>query len=143
MKQPKVVHGDGDWKQQKKWVRFRPICYIPPPMGQTLAILIVTQMLYTAGDFMGRYYMRQGFQWSHFLSWWFLGYMVIRQIATFLQLYIFAQIPLGKTMALFGATSIIMSNALGFLFLKEMLSPAAYIGVGLSVVAIMVLAFSR
>jgi hypothetical protein len=39
------------------------------------------------------------------------------------QLYVFTAIDLGKTMALFGAFSIILANSLGFLVLKEVLSP--------------------
>ena len=43
------------------------------------------------------------------------------------QLYVFSVIELGKTMALFGATSIVLANVLGFLVLKETLSLEAYI----------------
>jgi hypothetical protein len=76
-----------------------------------------------------------------FFSWWFLVYQLIRQVAMFGQLYVFACMPLGKTMALMGAASIIISNALGFLFLKEILSPIAYEGVALATIAILIMAF--
>ena len=56
------------------------------------------------------------------------------------QLYVFSQIQLGYTMALFGATSIILANVLGFLFLKEVLSPLGYVGVMLAVLGFLVLA---
>jgi len=106
-----------------------------------LWILLGTQLLYTSTDFMGRYFMkRHGFDWSMLGQAWFWVYQAIRQVAMFGQLYIFAHIPLGRTMALFGATSIVLSNALGFLFLKEVLSPLGYAGVALAVCAILVLA---
>ncbi|MDD3156254.1 MAG: hypothetical protein PHP14_02410 [Candidatus Pacebacteria bacterium] len=58
------------------------------------------------------------------------------------QLYVFTVIELGKTMALFGAFSIILANVLGLLVLKEILSPGAYIGVSLAVIAFIVLALT-
>ncbi|HMP75830.1 MAG TPA: hypothetical protein PKE12_05990 [Kiritimatiellia bacterium] len=107
-----------------------------------LIILLGTQLLFTTSDFMGRYYMKKyGFDVSMLATPWFWIFQAIRQVALFGQLYVFANIPLGKTMALFGATSIILSNVLGILFLREMLSPTAYIGVGLAVAAILVMAF--
>ena len=111
-------------------------------MLNTMLILIGTPLVYSASDFMGRFYMsKYGFHGSTFLSPWFWWYQGIRQIAMFGQLYIFACVPLGKTMALLGATSIVVSNVLGFLFLKEVLSPVAYAGVSLAVLSILILAF--
>jgi len=83
---------------------------------------------------------KQGFSLETFLSSWFLIYFLIRIIAMFGQLYVFTVIELGKTMALFGAFSIILANVLGLLVLKEILSPGAYIGVSLAVIAFIVLA---
>ena len=111
-------------------------------MQTTLLILIGMQLVYSISDFMGRYYMvKHGFHAASFFMPWFLWYQVIRQIAMFGQLYIFAVMPLGKTMAMMGAASIVISNILGILFLKEMLSPLAYIGVTLAVIAILIMAF--
>ncbi len=107
-----------------------------------LVVLLGTQVLYTTSDFMGRFFMRKyGFDAGMLTSGWFWGYQAIRQIAMFGQLYVFAHIPLGKTMALLGASSIVLSNVLGFLFLREVLTPAAYAGVILAVAAILVMAF--
>lgn len=107
-----------------------------------LVVLLGTQVLYTGTDFMGRYYMKKyGFDTAMLTTAWFWIYQAVRQVAMFGQLYIFAHIPLGKSMALLGATSIVFSNVLGLLFLKEMLSPIGYLGVGLAVAAILVLAF--
>lgn len=109
---------------------------------RTLLILIGTQMLFTTGDFMARYYMsRQGFNVGVLTSAWFWIYTAIRQVATFGQLYIFANLPLGKTMALFAATSVVLSNVLGFLFMAERLSAYGYAGVVLAVCAILMLTF--
>ncbi len=83
---------------------------------------------------------KQGFVLVTFLSGWFLVYFSIRIIAMFGQLYVFTAIELGKTMALFGAISIILSNLLGFLVLKEVLSTSVYIGITFAIIAFMVLA---
>jgi multidrug transporter EmrE-like cation transporter len=48
-------------------------------------------------------------------------------------------VPIGKTMALFGATSIVVVNVLGFLLLGEILSPQAYLAIGLVVFAFVVM----
>ena len=107
-----------------------------------LLILIGCQLVFTTSDFMGRYYMKKyGFDLSMLTSWWFWIFQFIRQVGMFGQLYVFAHLPLGKTMALLGALSIVLSNALGFLFLREVLSPVAYLGVALAVTAILVMAF--
>ena len=110
-------------------------------MLKPLIILVLTQLVYSGSDFMGRLYMdRHGFHWTTFFTPWFLMYFIIRQIAMFGQLYVFAHIPLGKTMALLAAASIILSNTLGYLFLNEVLTPTSYIGVTLAILAILVMA---
>jgi multidrug transporter EmrE-like cation transporter len=107
-----------------------------------IILLVCTQLIFTTSDFMARVYMsRYGFTAAAFFSWWFLVYFLIRNIATFGQLYVVANMPLGKTMALFGAVSIVLSNVLGVLFLREILSPTVYIGVSLAVLAFIIMAF--
>jgi len=109
--------------------------------AQILLIVLGTQALYSLTDFMGRAYMsRHGFRLSTFLTGWFLLYQVLRQVAMFGQLYLFAHVPLGKMMALLAAMSILLSNLLGWLFLGEVLSGPAYIGVMLAVAAVLVMA---
>lgn len=111
-------------------------------MTRILAILLGTQFLYSISDFMGRAYMsRYGFRVAAFWSVWFLVYLVIRQVAMVGQLYLFAHVPLGKSMALLGAVSIVISNLLGWLFLGEVLSAPAYLGVLLAVTATLVMTF--
>lgn len=108
-----------------------------------LLIVVLTQMLFTTGDVLARSNMKHyGFSLSAFLTWWFLGYFVLRQVAMFGQLYIFSSVDLGKTMALFGAVSIVLSNVLGVLLLSEIMSMGAYLGIALAVTAFLVLAFS-
>jgi uncharacterized membrane protein len=85
----------------------------------------------------------QGFKATTFFAWWFVIYALIRTIATFGQLFIFTQVEVGKTMALFGATSLVLVNILGFLILKEQLSLQVYFGVALAVTAILVVGLSK
>jgi hypothetical protein len=111
-------------------------------MNMPLLVLIGCQLLFSIGDFMGRVYMvRYGFTAAAFMTWWFAGYFLIKSVAMVGQLYVFTAFPLGKTMALFGAVSILLSNVLGFLLLKEVLSPAAYAGVSLAILAFIVMMF--
>ncbi|HUI28986.1 MAG TPA: hypothetical protein VLX91_02125 [Candidatus Acidoferrales bacterium] len=106
-----------------------------------MLILVGSQLLFSTGDLLARTYMgKYGFTLAAFLSLWFAAYFTIRTLAMFGQLYVFTSVQLGKTMALFGAVSIILSSILGLLFLKEILSPTAYIAVALAVMAFVVLA---
>lgn len=90
---------------------------------------------------MGRSAMKaSGFTAASFFTWWFLIYTVIRQIAVFGQLYIYSTMELGRSVALFGAGSIVVGNVLGFLLLKESLSVPVYIGVSLAICAFLALA---
>ncbi len=100
-------------------------------------------MLFTTSDLLARTYMpKQGFALATFFSGWFVVYFLIRIVAMFGQLYVFTVIELGKTMALFGATSIILANLLGLLVLKEVLTPGEYAGIMLAVAAFIVLAIT-
>ena len=112
-------------------------------MASPLWILVGSQMLFTASDLMARAKMRDagGFSAANLLSARFAFYMLVRTVATFGQLYVFSRVHLGKTMALFGATSIVLSNLLGLLLLGESLSAQAYVGVSLAVLAFLLLAF--
>lgn len=112
-------------------------------MSHALIILIGAQLLFTTGDLLARAYMpKHGFTLTAFVSVWFAVYILIRTFATFGQLYVFTQIELGKTIALFGAISIILANGLGLLVLKEAISPMTYVGVSLAVLAFIILAFN-
>jgi multidrug transporter EmrE-like cation transporter len=108
-----------------------------------LLIIVATQLLFTTGDLLARANLRHSpFALSTFLSWWFLLYFLIRQVAMFGQLYVFATLQLGKTMALFGATSMVAVNLLGILLLGEVLSVQAYLALALVVLGFVVMATS-
>ena len=57
------------------------------------------------------------------------------------QVYIFANIQLGKTMAMFGAVSIVLSNIIGLFYLGERISPVSYFGICLAILAFIVMGF--
>lgn len=106
-----------------------------------ILIIVLSQAFFTAGDLLARANLRTtGFELRAFVSWWFLAYCVLRTIATFAQLYVFATVELGRTMALFGATSIVLANLLAVLLLGEVLSVGGYLGVALAISAFLVLA---
>ncbi len=107
-----------------------------------MAVALLSQLLFTAGDLMARSNMKAGgFTLANFCTWWFAAYMAIRQFATFGQLYVFSNFELGKTSAVFGAISIALSNLLGLLLLGEMLPAASYLAVSLAIAAFLILAF--
>ena len=113
-----------------------------PFIKSPVFVLVGTQLLFTAGDLLARAHMRhKPLAISTFLSGWFLIYFVSRQVATVGQLYVFSSLPIGKTMALFGAVSIVVVNIMGFLLLGEVLGAGAYIAIALAILAFVVLAF--
>ncbi len=106
-------------------------------------VIVATQLLFTTGDLIARANLRHSpFVLSTFLSGWFVLYFLIRQVAMFGQLYVFSALQLGKTMALFGATSIVVVNVLSILLLGEILSIQAYLAIGLVVLGFIVLSMS-
>lgn len=118
-------------------------------MGPESAVLlrigiIAVQALFTTGDLIARANLRAaGFTAAAFWSWWFVVYMTTRSLATLGQLYIFANVELGKSMAMFGAVAIVLSNLAGLLLLQERLTGVEYAGVSLAVLAFLVLAVAR
>ncbi|HEX6940861.1 MAG TPA: hypothetical protein VF158_15700 [Longimicrobiales bacterium] len=106
--------------------------------------IIAVQALFTTGDLIARANLRMdGFTAEAFWSRWFLVYMTTRSLATMGQLYIFANVELGKSMAMFGAMAIVLSNAAGLLLLQERLTRVEYGGVSLAVLAFLVLAVAH
>jgi len=115
------------------------ICHL---LKTPLALVVLTQITFTAGDFLARANMKHfGFCKAAFFTWWFLIYFILRQIGMMGQLYVFSSVELGKTMALFGAISIVLSNLLGIFLLSELLSVGVYIGITLAILAFLALAF--
>lgn len=106
-----------------------------------LFVVIATQLLFTGSDVLARGLMREyGFALSAFLTPQFLAYFLVRQVAMFGQLYVFSTAPLGKSMAMFAAVSIVLSNVLGFLFFREVFSLSEYLAISLAIVALLILA---
>lgn len=104
-------------------------------------IIIGSQLLFSASDLIGRWAMKsQGFTLASFCTVWFLVYTVIRQIAVIGQLYIYSSMELGRSVALFGAGSIVIGNLIGVLLLQELLTVPVYIGVALAICAFLALA---
>ncbi len=104
-----------------------------------IIVLLASQSFFTISDLIARMRLRnRRFVKSALVQPWFIGFEALRITGTFLQLYVFAYVELGKSMALFGASSIVLSNALGLLFLKEVLSARAYFGIVLAVLAFLV-----
>ena len=116
----------------------------PSLLKSPVVIVIGTQLLFTIGDLMARANMRKhGFTAAAFLNLTFLVYIVSRQIATVGQLYVLATVPIGKTMALFGAASIVLANVLGVLLLADFVSSRAYAGIALAVTAFVVMSLGK
>lgn len=107
-------------------------------------VVVTTQLIFSAGDLMARANMRKhGFTLAAFLKLWFFVYIASRQIATVGQLYILATVPIGRTMALFGAASIVLANLLGVLLLGDFLSMRSYAGIALAVLAFTVMSVAK
>ena len=105
-----------------------------------IIIALLTQALFTTSDVLGRKYMNQyGFNFRGFFHPWFLTYIMVRVIASFGQLYIFSQVPLGKTMIIFGMMGLILANVIGVLYLNEVMNLKLYISLTLAIAAIIIL----
>ena len=108
-----------------------------------IVVILASQALFSAGDLIARPNLRaSGFELRSFVSWWFVAYTLIRTVATVGQLYVFATVDLGRTMALFGAVSIVLANVLSVLLLGEVLTLGGYAGVLLAIIAFLVLALT-
>lgn len=72
---------------------------------------------------------------------WFAAYLLIRFVATFMELFVLSRVELGQTVALAGVAGLITANVMGIVFLGEVLSVQAYIGIGFALVAILLLSY--
>jgi multidrug transporter EmrE-like cation transporter len=109
-----------------------------------IVVIVGTQLLFSVGDLVARANMRKhGFTAAAFLNLTFLAYILSRQVATVGQLYVLATVPIGKTMALFGAASIVFANVFGVLLLGDFLSTRIYAGITLAVLAFLVMGFGK
>jgi multidrug transporter EmrE-like cation transporter len=109
-----------------------------------VVVVVGTQLLFSVGDLMARANMRKhGFTAAAFLNVSFLVYILSRQLATVGQMYVLATVPIGKTMALFGAGSIVLANVLGVLLLGDLVSMRSYVGIALAVMAFLVMSLGK
>ena|SRR6266487_3871356 len=108
-------------------------------MSLPLIAVIASQLLFTAGDLLARQHLRGDFTVANFLTGWFAAYLLLRTAGTFGQLYVLSAVQLGKTMALFAAASVVIANVLGWLVLQEVLPPITYVGIGLAVLAVVIM----
>lgn len=117
-----------------------PLAWVKSP----IVVIVATQLLFSVGDLMARANMRKhGFTMAAFLKLWFFIYIASRQVATIGQLYILATVPIGRTMALFGAASIVLANLLGVLLLGDFLPVRSYAGIVLAVLAFTVMSVAK
>lgn len=113
-------------------------------MAATIIALVLSQALFTTGDLLARRAMgTHGFHAHVFLMPWFWVYFTLRTAAMFGQLYVFSGTQLGRSMAGFGAVSLILSNVLGFLVLGEAITARTLVAVSLAVAAFVVLATGK
>jgi len=110
-------------------------------LSKPVAVVIVSQLLFTAGDLLARGHVKDNFSVANFLTGWFAAYLLLRTVTTFAQLYVLSTVEIGKTIALFGASSIVIANVLGWLVLREVLSPITYVGISLAVLAFLVISW--
>lgn len=109
-------------------------------MHLAILVIIASQIIFTISDFLARKNMSHfGFTPQAFFNTWFVIYFLIRLIAMAGQLFVFSTIQLGRTSALFGAFSIVLSNSIGFLLLRETLPITSYIGVAFALIAFVLL----
>jgi multidrug transporter EmrE-like cation transporter len=101
-------------------------------------------MLFTASDVLARTNLKSsdGLSLAALLAPWFVVYLVVRQVAMVGQLYVLASVELGRTAGLFAAMSLLAANAIGVLFLGDVLTGLGYLGVALALAAMVVLTVS-
>ncbi len=108
----------------------------------SVVALLITQACFTAGDLWARSVLaHQPFQWTTFLQPWFIGYLLLRTVATAGQLFVLSNMPAGKTMAFFGVTSILLVNIASWFFLREILQIREYVAIAVAALAFVLLAW--
>ena len=93
-------------------------------------ILVISQMLFTFSKLWAKYHLscEEGFIGCLHIKWLFI-YICIHTIATFMQLYVFKTTNILKAMAFFASVSLILTIALGYVVLNEILDWRDFISV--------------
>jgi uncharacterized membrane protein len=108
---------------------------------KAILVVVLGQLLFTAADLLARVKMRQhGFAPDAFVAWWFVGYMAIRTLATFGQLWVLAKLVMGQALPMFAAASVVLSVLLSATVLNEGLTVKTAVGGGLAIAALLALA---
>lgn len=100
-------------------------------------------MFFASASLLARYYTKGSPITSvqSIMAGWFVAYLLIRLVATMMELFVLSRVNLGQTVALAGVCGLITANALGVVFLGEVLSWQAYLGIGFAIVAILLLGY--
>jgi uncharacterized membrane protein len=106
-------------------------------------MLILAQVLFTISQLVARANLKRfGFHVSTLLEPWTLLFLALWITATAIQIYIFSRVYLGQAAAMFGAASLVLTNVLGVVLLREVLSPVSYLGVALAFSALTIMAMA-
>jgi multidrug transporter EmrE-like cation transporter len=82
---------------------------------------------------------QHGLDADAFVSWWFAGYMALRTLATFGQLWVLSKLVLGHALPMFAASSVVVSMLHSVTVLSQGLTTMAVIGGGLAVASLVAL----
>ena len=111
-------------------------------MEINVLIIVLSQILFAAGSFIARSATKgKTFTFHSMIAAWFVVYLLIRFVATILELFVLTRANLGQTVALAGVCGLITANVLGYFLLHETLNPLNYLGIVLAVGAIFLLSF--
>ena len=104
---------------------------------QFILLIILVQALYSAGDLTRKLLLHgRDFDISLLASVPMWLTMVLSVVAFVIQLYVLKHYDLSRTITILACAAIILSTALGVIFLKEKFSAINYFGVALAVAAV-------
>ena len=112
-------------------------------MNLNVLIIIGSQILFALGSLLARHFTKGDpiVSVRSIMTVWFVVYLIIRLVATLMELFVLSRVDLGQTVALAGVCGLVTANLLGVLFLGEVLSVQAYIGIAFAIVAIVLLGY--
>lgn len=102
--------------------------------------LFVALALTMAGDtLVRRHFKMADFRITKLISWWFIGYLMMKLTAIGIWVFLVSQYQIGRLVAMYGISSLLLNNVVGLFFLKEVLKPVQYVGLALAVIALALL----
>jgi len=112
-------------------------------MWINVLIIFGSQILFALGSLLARHFIKDHPITSvqSIMAAWFVVYLLIRLIATLMELFVLSRVNLGQTVALAGVVGLVTANLMGVFFLGEVLSWQAYFGIGFAIVAILLLSY--